>query len=621
MGMMGGVVSVVVATLIGLGACQSPPADRAETRTDEGAVESRPRRPRPSVIVDGAPPIPPSRAETVWNVWAEENTGPGFTPTQFLRPKTEYRLMLDLASVAYRRDGVTSRNASADFQQEAIKWVEQGRRDVTLRVVLLQGAESFERVAKPVESLKVDLVRMREAPNSVEGDPFVKLRENPDAKFEFGRVSFAVKTRAVEGPATVGLSIWADSRPVDQLAATLCVATDANAAQAKCPAVPEAASLLKGIDSLRVAAEGAAAFPDAALHFVEVRRSQVFGVLWRKTEPDTFLTWPLSAGPKEIADYVANPVLPTFFKAATGEALSRIGAAFYALLFPNEPGNEDAVVARKAFEQFVASAPRNDPAAKLPVDFTPPSIFVRTVMPSQPNLMVPVGLMFVADEFVGFSFRIEQPLPFQSYVAFPGCVGRWVMVLPPDPSGDADLKDARTAVAKRINGWQPVDIRMKPVGDWLMKGPVSDPLAFFVTSHHDSNTIYFEDGDPILSKNIQVQFTKPSLAVLNGCGTGGPGATDIIKELSRRGMVGVIATATQVKGEMAGSFLECLAGVMDDPRSRQGLSLGQVHFASVRCLRKMTGHFSNGPYDARALSYMLLGNGSVSLCQPAKRGR
>src|SRR5262249_26081383 len=147
----------------------------------------------------------------------------------------------------------------------------------------------------------------------------------------------------------------------------------------------------------------------------------------------------------------------------------------------------------------------------------------------------------------------------------------------PMPVGDDGALDQAIAVVKdrfgTPTGWNATTDFYRDIGklrQWLAD-PVRDldRSALVVTSHHDKDALFFQDNDRIFSRQIARLLAPAALAVLNGCGTGEPGATDFIAELSRRGVAAVIATGTEVQGEMAGWFLRCLAETLDGAGARE----------------------------------------------------
>jgi hypothetical protein len=261
------------------------------------------------------------------------------------------------------------------------------------------------------------------------------------------------------------------------------------------------------------------------------------------------------------------------------------------------------------------------------LDSASPSIFVR-IVPTRTDPVPIVPLPMVAVEidkkptFLGLHFRIEAPLPVQSYESADTCVSHWVALLPPEGITDSTLLDARNRMTDIIKNWDnKADIHTdivefgKYIGD-----KKSDHLATVLTmvGHHDRNTFWFLENDPLVSTAVHRSFSKPSIAILNGCGTGGPGALDFIDQFSRRGVQTVIATNTQVSGEMVGDFVNCLDTVLAK-HPKPGLTISQAYFRAVKCLKdRNSGKVNARSYGPRVLLYTLLGNGNLKLCQPVR---
>jgi hypothetical protein len=197
------------------------------------------------------------------------------------------------------------------------------------------------------------------------------------------------------------------------------------------------------------------------------------------------------------------------------------------------------------------------------------------------------------------------------------------MVLPP-ATGTGPLAEARAIIRARIDDWARVATvhqEMPPFRQWLTTtGREAGPVALSVTSHHGHDNVWFVENDRLFSKQIRRELPRASIAILNGCGTGGPGATDFVGELSKRGVSAVIATNTQVAGGLAGAYLDCLTRIVERNSGTTLFDLSQAHFAAVHCASARTiGKNTSKTYGSRALAYMLLGNGGLKLCLPQRR--
>jgi hypothetical protein len=551
-----------------------------------------------------------------------------YRPVPHLRPNTRYLLAVHLAPKAYVGGGVVSVRGGAGFVQNIDDWIRDGAPDVTLTALALPDPYYFEAPTSRAKPLTVQLDRIRrqrlgQAP-PLPADPLGALATGPNRDGVYGEVLFDVRTGPHEGHASVGFSFWdPQGRPLEEVSATFCISKDADAASF-CAGLKQVAFGLGGVDSLRAAGQSAAA-PDASLHFVEMSGDGAMGVFRNATWPSAhYLTWRLRDTIATLQHFLEHTMVTELDNARHDpKELAVKGNDLYEMFFPSS--REDGIAARAAFEDFLRAHAARVAANPL-VD--PPSIFVRMV-PSgpAPAPIVPFGLVAPKlkdqDEprFVGLDFRIEIPLPVQNYAAAPDCLSRWSVVVPPENAGEDALDQARKRLEHRIGGWDTATLfqEMAKFGDWTRKEE-RDPVgtAVVVVSHHDHNRFWFTARDSITPLALRRRFTRPSLAVLSGCGTGGPGALEFIRRFSEHGMGAIIATNTQVGGDMAGHFVDCLAKVVEDNASVPGFNVSRAYFAATRCMRTKDDARGRPDYGARVLLYTFLGNGALRLCPPAR---
>jgi hypothetical protein len=570
----------------------------------------------PSPAKPGTPaPAEDSRA-VYWNVWEEEGTiGPRFDPVPYLKPSTQYMLNVDLASLAYE-ESVFSQASSSVLVKTLTRWaLETNLPSVSVKAVLLL-SDSFEPAQKYVQDLKIDLDKFRQQMTGATDDPrpFSTLRVDRNPAFLLGRVSFGIRTRARNlGMTSVGLSIWTEEIPVDELSVPLCVATAETAAV--CEEKRPVSTTLNGIDSFRLAFEGGTA-PDAALHLVDLGGQQVKGVFRRNHCAEcSFVTWSLNDRSfSDLADHLSKTTVAAFQEGATDEQRLRMGAGLYNVLFPS--GNDERDKAQAAFEEFVQSQPTSVVAlAKIP------SLFIRMIGRDAQNALVPFGMTAVRvsdgqTDFLGNRFRIEMPLSIQNYQPQPTLIRRWHLVLPPttrtDELGQA-RKHAETALAKWAPQAQQSYTDMTQAFEWISKREVEQSgTALVILSHHESDRFFFDQSDQLTVDNLRRTFERPAIAILDGCGTGAA-AGRLITNLAERGFGAVIATATPVGPQMAGEFLGCVADTLERNDDVADFTLAHAYYDSIACLR------DNKNYGARAMTWMLLGNGSLKLRSPLKQ--
>jgi hypothetical protein len=425
--------------------------------------------------------------------------------------------------------------------------------------------------------------------------------------------------------------LWADGRrPIDELVVAYCISDDVGD-NPNCKPSTRGTVSLNGIDSVRLSAQmgdTGGGFPDAAVHFVRLESDQVLGVFRRNDwEPGRFETWRLGRTAGQLREYFENSLLPAFSATTTEQALQARGTEFYNLLFP-PPGPRDAPEAGRArseFEHFVSEHMGHE-ATSLREHLQTPSIFIRMLTQDDNSIqLIPLGLLAVKltegpPEFLGFHFRIETPLAIQNYQRSSGCISTWALALPP---ARGDLQEMRTRFDENLTdftkGAQYFYESMKEFGAYLGNGKEESAAAVAVLSHHNKNQIFFSSSDMILSTAVNRDFTKPSLAILNGCGTGSPGAVDFIEKLNNRGMASVIATSTEIRPEIAADFMRCLASELNEHRNAPDYRLSYAYLNAIECLKGRSMQEGGAKYGPLALTYSLLGNGDLKLCGPIKR--
>jgi hypothetical protein len=499
-------------------------------------------------------------------------------------------------------------------------------------VLLLPDSNYFRVVDRRVETLSINLKTLRDsaaAPSSRIDQPLDAIRASRDQglpEFVFGAVALRFRTTGREGVGAMALSIWSDvGRPLDEISLSYCVSDmPADTDPPICGGVRPLQQTLKGVDSVRVAAEGESA-PDAALHFLELDQRGVIGVFRENNCGDcTYKVWELGTGGEDFRNYLANTTLPAFGPTASTESLTDAGRDLYNLLFPLDDGNQERREARAAFERFV----ERDLAVAQPAGPVR-SIFVRTLLKgngvAQP-LYLPLGLITIPSapaEFVGFHYRIEVPLERQTYSATPSCISRWFFAVPPSNPTSADpLPKARQKFEPLMRQWndqaQSVFPNIPELRQWLAQPkPTESSAAVVVVSHHDQNTLFFEQNEKLTSKQVQRLFGEASLLILNGCSTGSPMALDLIRQFNERGVATTIASHVAIRPEMAGDFMATLGDIVSSGDAN-GLSVADVFFRTVQNLRLKRADDTARPYGARALVFSLLGNGAVRVCAPRK---
>jgi outer membrane protein OmpA-like peptidoglycan-associated protein len=608
----------------------------ADNKTKEGRSKNRRVEFRVITLI---PAIPPPyvggqernerQATFFWNVWAEEGTDVQYIPLTQLDPKplnteSEYSIYVHLCNCSYENEskGFVSRTAKEKLMK-IINEQPLTTKKLTLKVILIPDPDYFQPLSKSYDDLEIDLDKIREQLKfgfKLEGDPVGILRENKPLlpPFVFGGTRFTgIKTRGRKGTGYIGLAIWHNGRPVDDFSVPFCISSST------CPGdTRQYSSQQKESPPINLSA-----FPDAALHFFGLGSDKVIGVFWNEKEPDKFTIWDTGRTRDGFYDQLGNNIIPKLNQSDTPEKWISNGSALFSLLFPNKTkGGADSGL---EFKEYI-----KEHITKPPFDKDkPPLLFVRfTENKADLPFIIPIGLAAVdigdgKKTFLGFHFKIETPLANDTDMVKPECIKRWVVSLPTKDQ-EQKLQKAYQHIDKAVlTSWKAYakkeffDTIRRPAqedefnsfGAWIEKDQKDNGSAIITAmSHHGKGALSDSSGE-VLALNVRREFTQPSVAILNGCGTMEPGATDFIKELNERGVTTVIATSTSVESPMAGDFLSCLGQEIEKAREAEEkeITVSDAFVRTLKCLYK-----NPVGYDMQVLKYSLLGDGNLRLCIP-----
>jgi hypothetical protein len=591
-----------------------------------------------------------------WNAWAEplapevkSTTGLAkelrYSRLKNLLPHQSYLIALHLAAFPYKEEKsdwlVSSRHASPEFE-EGLR-LRASAEPWKLRVVVLPGP-FFTTVPTVVEDELVippdDVLSYPQRAVDPPADPLADLAArkkagDPLPAYVFGEIAFALTTGDLLGATGVGVSLWDErtNRPIDEILIPLCIATSPD----KCPtktAIPS----LAGPGLLGLATdESPEGLPDGSLHIFQMPWKSVVGVFHRKDSTGTSLqerypSWRISTSPPEFKASLKN--LQEDF--GNGDDSVRIGGELASLLFPNE---QSAQAAERAFLDFLSSRGDKEPFGSS----TPARVFVRMVLDeggqAGRSVVYPLGLLNPRKEpdgFLGFHFKVEAPLPQQTYQPPERCLDNWLLVLPPQTldaeldRGVEKLKERRTghATFTIAHTEAPAYADLGTFRDWLTKsadqGGSSE--AFAVLSHHDDRKLFFklaQKAEYLTPETLQSlkknPFARPSMAILGSCSTLNIGADAIVERLNAAGVETVIATNDTVAGDLAGAFLECLIATVETVGASP-ITASDLFRRAQRCVWLVPAERDHQPfvslYGAQVLSFSLVGNPSLTLCAP-----
>lgn len=540
--------------------------------------------------------------EPTWNAWEEELGELSFQPLKALRPFHRYQLALDLSAFVYEKEnpGVFHRPAEAKLSE----WFFRSERDrVTLEVLLLSDPSFLEPLEMGVSVMQVDLRRLRQGFGKefkINRPVWEVFKKSPRPDFLFGRATpLKFLTKGRKGLTSIGVSIWHEGKPLDEFSIPVCISDSDD--DTNCHG---AARLDYSLGGAQVLALGSGVEqPDAALQFVRLDNKLASGVFRLRTwDRYSYTTWPILGNLDDLLKSAKDSLLPNF---ASNDAEGRLlqGRALFELLFPDEQTQ-----ARQAFLDYVVPYLDKRGAA--------PRLFVR-LPDSEFRLSIPLGLMAVptssGDRFLGFAFRVETPLDWQDYQDSDKCLSRWVMALPQE--GGQDIQNALGEFADWVGACDTSDCidSMKRLVDWLQEGATEpEAMAMLVLAHHGKDALYVREPYKLFPSLIIHKFQRPSLVVLNACGSLSDGPISFVRQFNLKGFSTVIATAAEVDAVMAGVFFNTFAQVLSD-NPKNG---AQVSDAFLETLRRMKTR-----YNSRSLVYTLLGNGHLRLCAPAEKTR
>jgi hypothetical protein len=546
-------------------------------------------------------------------------------PLAWLEPDRDYFIDIDVSGVVLDElSSVLSQPLSPKLDQ----WLREAKDDsVALTLLMVVDEEFFQRPAKAVQQITIDLAKMRDLDPDSPKSPIERLR---NGEASFGRVQFQVHTLSnAAGRGAVTFAVWQDHRrPVDEVTASFCVG--GSTLRVPCPRTVAAPLRLHGTDSLRMAASGSPGYPDAALHFIGLSESHALGVFRCNTcgwGSDEFVTWPLKESAAQLADDLDNTIRPALQDPlTTDEAFLRHGEALYGLLF--DPTT--AAVARTKFQDWLNSPP----AANAPSR----SLFVRLLAGGgTTSYPLPVGLLAVPgpagkSRFIGFQVRVESPLARQDYQASAACVNRWAVFSPPT---DINLPEWGTRI-DRVRPWLnsmdgahsehpdrvSVFHSVQSFSQWLSPAttPSATSTAVLILSHHDGNRLFFDQnnpGDSLEPFNITRDMKAPSLVILGACGSASANASEFVSTFNSLGVSSAIATSTNITPEMAATYIAALFNNLNADRHT---TLAEAHLTALRYVSaEIDPTATERKFGARSLEFMLLGNGAVHVCLPSTK--
>jgi hypothetical protein len=537
-----------------------------------------------------------------WNAWLEEGAPKiAHKPVTNLKPAQDYIAGIDLAAFAYRTESgdVSSKPVSSSLRN----WLDlQKEQEVRLKVLVVADPASFTASQQGFVNLTINRAAIEQyfrqfvaAPPPA--DAMIDLQQNPVAAYLFSSLSepLRVHTGTRQGASYLAVSFWSGITPIDSIVVPVCISESDSLGTcgADIPPVVSAVNLKR----LNVGAPDPAAEASlASFHFIECP-----GYTWAVLQADNAepLTWQI-ASLEDVEKRVAA-IMTDFGSATSDQSILDTGTGLFNVLIPPEATRARAAVRKLLSDRMHA----ND---------APPLIWVR-VDPRDPAKIfsVPLALASVDGQLLGDWFRIQSTLPRQDYRTLEDCILNWKMLLPPAKA--TDFQDAQKLMASRIKDGTQDDFRndLHEFSEWIgdSSSPVAEPTLLLTLSHYFSGGIGFNQNDWIPPDNVARPFSRPSVAIIEGCDGAHPGGDLFVQKLNRAGIQAVVTTNGPVRPLMAGQYFNALNEVLDGGAK----SFSRAHFDAVKGLKRMPrSPGQDKTYGLKAHIFTLLGDGSMKVC-------
>ena len=655
--------------------CQKQSFDRHDWKMDAGSGKTY--QTNPNLVVDfGLGKYGEYKEvgkDLFWNVWAQ-NHPPGdgdiepaiMSKQEMQKPigsgKTSY-LVVDLAPFIYSKSALSASDSiiSPELKGEIESLLKDGStREISLQVLILPDPEYFDLPWEYASrNVKIDLQKircwetfwpgeytankdpankdpankdpcinyhsLRNSPIFSKKSSLLMTKDNSNDKYSPGFLVFELNTKVgVVGTTSISLAFWThDDKPMGEIELPICVKSEEEIQAGKgCIGSPQFKGL-SGTNMIRFDPEKSSP-PEGALHFVGLGK-KVKGIFHAKDfKKGKFIVWTINQEPENFIDSIKN----------IGDALSSSSEKILfekngEILFSRLFGGSVEPHKTQIFKDFIKNQMNifEDKVSKSKEhpNSTPPSLpilFIRMLRNSEEPIIIPFGLTFVNNNFLGFQFNLEVPLNNQNYLAQSNCIKNWTSVFPSSDSFDGGKDAVLDAVsnAEDYFSWSEGLGSHNRINQWIKFVDFIHPnervnknsaTSLLVLSHQDKNNVYFnkEKGEIIDGATVNKKFKLPSFAIINSCGSGKIGSSRFIHHLNViGGFHAIIGTNTEVEPKLAGDFLNCFAKKISE--NRNGITVSQAFSETIGCLKNNHG--------TEVLKYMLMGNGNLKLCPKQK---
>jgi hypothetical protein len=599
------------------------------------------------------PPPPPTKASSeaplsnvYWNSWIENRHDGALNRTSVntLSTETDYSLVLDISALAYINESGLFKSAAVGSALSKLiqQAVHNSQNDLDLNILLLYDQKYFEPLSAGQEfqsiDVSIDKIRALESDVHLTVPTNISLKDSGSAqyvKFQFAKPTiFPLHTNRKHGMTYLGLSVWYRGTPIEEIPLPpICIKNDPSDV---CNGNGVEPMSLSGLDSAMLAGIDRAGqtSPAVAIHLIDFAQRGTVVVFkcnsCKVGQP--YYTWRIGRRLDDIGRELKESILANVDVSAQISDptwMARAGKSIFALIFYGDDSDDSSGAIQQLRELIDNSDVKN-----------PPALFVRSVSAGvDPLFLVPLSLAAFETkpgqlEYLGYHFRLETPLVNANYETG-SCISRW-KVLFPEQTSDASLASARDALKKGLARFgnsvpqcsQGSDASVCFFNDidnfsgWINNLSSSQPsTALLILSHHDHDRIYWDQSKTIPAALFNTPFQAPSVVIFNACGTAKPGENDILQRLNKNGVSSVIATYSEVPGDMAGRFSTLLLQELHNHANDPAYTLSDAVFNTDLTLRDegvplKPGIPAGTKYGAFSLLFGLLGNGGSKICVP-----
>jgi hypothetical protein len=518
-----------------------------------------------------------------------------------------------LAAFDYDWLGVTSHALGERTKTQLLEWMSKGQK-ANFTAIIVPDPAFFEPPDARDRPISVDLARVRRALNGRSKPPLdfrALAHAGRHPAFVFAQTTFHLTTKPdAKGEAAVAIVFWKNGRLLDAFSTNFCVGIECYSRIGN-KIGSEAFEPIRQAISMPKATT-------ASLTFANLGDDGIIGLFRvNDAKPVRTMSWKLGVQQPAFTSRTHSSLVP-FGNASSEEQRRLSGIALFNILFPRSASAE-----REAFLQFALPLLKNNPRSAAEA----PSMFVSFVGHGTGDFeVIPAGLIAVplpdgGSEFLGYHFRIEQPLPRQEFAASRISLRHWMFLVPGDDAGG--LADAGRAVKRSVlDKWSAIQkpfASMNQFGEWLAEDGSTPPgTAIFLLCHHSQDVIWFSKSDQISTAVVTREFSAPAFAILNACGTGDVGASDLVERLNDHGVSAIVATSAEIPPELAVAFLRSFAAVVAEHQSTR-YSVGEAYFDTLIKLRQSRADDRDDSlptFGSSVLVYVILGNSNVRISLP-----